>query len=63
MDLGVLAQDFAASFRGIAGFRNILVLAYLDVDMARVHEILTSRLDDFAQFARCVESYLTVEEQ
>src|SRR5688572_14573542 len=31
-DLGVLPSDFAASFRGMAGFRNVLVHGYLDVE-------------------------------
>lgn len=56
--LGILPQDFAARFRGIAGFRNVLVHAYLDVDPRRVHALLNERLADFAEFATHVEAAL-----
>jgi uncharacterized protein YutE (UPF0331/DUF86 family) len=55
-DLGVLPESFAVSFRSIAGFRNILVHAYLDVDLARMHTLLNERLEDFAEFARHVQA-------
>jgi uncharacterized protein YutE (UPF0331/DUF86 family) len=57
-DLGVLPTEFARRFRGVAGFRNVLVHGYLGVDLARVHELLNSGLDDFVEFARHVERYL-----
>jgi uncharacterized protein YutE (UPF0331/DUF86 family)/predicted nucleotidyltransferase len=57
-DIGVLPRDFAASLRALGGFRNILVHGYLDLDLARVHEFLNGRLDDFVEFARAVEAYL-----
>jgi uncharacterized protein YutE (UPF0331/DUF86 family) len=56
--LGVLTSEFAARFRAVAGFRNVLVHGYLDVDPARVHAVLNERLEDFAEFARAVEAYL-----
>lgn len=57
-ELGVLPAEFAARFRGVAGFRNVLVHGYLAVDHERVHQLLNSGLDDFVEFARHVESYL-----
>jgi uncharacterized protein YutE (UPF0331/DUF86 family) len=57
-ELGVLPDTFARRFRGIAGFRNVLVHGYLGVDPERVHELLNSGLDDFLAFAQHVESYL-----
>jgi len=57
--MGVLEQEFAERFRGIAGFRNVLVHAYLDVDVDRLYELLTRRLDDFAEFAESVHAYIT----
>lgn len=57
-DLGVLPRDFAARFRGVAGFRNVLVHGYLDVDLTVVQRLLRSGLDDFVRFARDVERYL-----
>jgi uncharacterized protein YutE (UPF0331/DUF86 family) len=56
--LGVLPKDFAKSFRAVAGFRNVLVHGYLDVDLARVHELLNTRLSDFAEFAKHVSAFL-----
>lgn len=57
-ELGILPADFAARFRGVAGLRNVLVHAYLDVDLARVHAILNEHLEDFTEFARHVERHL-----
>jgi uncharacterized protein YutE (UPF0331/DUF86 family) len=57
-DLGVMPAEFAGRFRGIAGFRNVLVHGYLGVDIIRVHQVLNSGLDDFVEFARFVEAYL-----
>ena len=57
-ELGVLPDAFARRFRGVAGFRNVLVHGYLGVDPERVHELLNSGLDDFLAFAQHVESYL-----
>ena len=57
-ELGVLPAEFALRFRGIAGFRNILVHGYLGVDLSRMHQVLNSGLDDFADFARFIEGYI-----
>lgn len=59
-ELGVLPGEFARRFRAIAGFRNVLVHGYLDVDPAVVHRILNERLEDFPDFARQVEAHLAV---
>ena len=57
-ELGVLPHAFVRRFRGIAGFRNVVVHGYLGVEPERVHELLNSGLDDFVAFAQHVESYL-----
>jgi uncharacterized protein YutE (UPF0331/DUF86 family) len=57
-ELGVLSADFSRRFRGIAGFRNVLVHGYLGVDLPRMHRLLNEGLDDFTAFARLVEEYL-----
>lgn len=59
--LGILPADFAARFRGIAGFRNVLVHGYLDVDLPRVHALLNEHLDDFAEFAAHVNAHLSAD--
>ncbi|HEX9639157.1 MAG TPA: DUF86 domain-containing protein [Acidobacteriota bacterium] len=56
--LGVLPPEFAAHFRAVAGFRNILVHGYLKIDYGRVHELLNGRLSDFRKFAVHVERHL-----
>jgi uncharacterized protein YutE (UPF0331/DUF86 family) len=58
-DLGVLPAEFAARLRPVAGFRNVIVHGYLEVDLEIVHRLLNERLDDFAEFARFVSRYLT----
>ena len=59
---GALPPAFAARFRAVAGFRNVLVHGYLDVDVdvdvELVADALAGRLDDFEEFARRVERWL-----
>ncbi|MBI2203364.1 MAG: DUF86 domain-containing protein [Candidatus Rokubacteria bacterium] len=57
-EIGVVTADFAQRFRGVAGFRNVLVHGYIGTDLGRVHALLNTGLDDFVEFARQVESYL-----
>ena len=57
-ELGVLPTDFANELRGVAGFRNVLVHGYLDVDVGELSRLLGERLDDFVTFAALVEQYL-----
>jgi len=56
--LGVLDHDFVREFRNVAGFRNVLVHGYLDVDLDVLHALLHDRLGDFESFAGRVEAYL-----
>ena len=62
-EIGVLPADFAARFRGIAGFRNVLVHAYLELDLVVLHAVLNDRLGDFARFAEHVEAWLAQRER
>jgi uncharacterized protein YutE (UPF0331/DUF86 family) len=57
-ELGIVTSRFAERFRGVAGFRNILVHGYLGTDPERLHDMLNSGLDDFVEFAQHVETYL-----
>lgn len=57
-ELGVLPGEFAARLRPVAGFRNVIVHGYLDVDLEIVHRLLNERLDDFAEFARQVSRHV-----
>jgi uncharacterized protein YutE (UPF0331/DUF86 family) len=56
--LDVIDRDFAASFRSVAGFRNILVHGYLEVDLGILHSVLNTRLTEFTSFADAVEGHL-----
>jgi uncharacterized protein YutE (UPF0331/DUF86 family) len=58
VDVGVLPAQFAARFRGVAGFRNVLVHGYLGVDLDRVHRLLNDNLGDFSEFAEHIERAL-----
>jgi len=57
-DLGILDRDFAAEFRSVAGFRNILVHGYLEVDLEILHSVLNVRLSEFDAFADSIEEHI-----
>jgi uncharacterized protein YutE (UPF0331/DUF86 family) len=54
---GVLSPATAQRLRGLAGFRNVLVHDYAEVDLAKVHAAI-ERLGDLTAFARDVERWL-----
>jgi uncharacterized protein YutE (UPF0331/DUF86 family) len=56
--LDVLDHEFARQFRNVAGFRNVLVHGYLEVDLDLLRVLLHERLGDFESFAARVETYL-----
>jgi len=58
VELDILRRDFGEKFRSVAGFRNVVVHGYLDVDIQLLHRLLNQRLDDFAEFANHVSSYI-----
>ncbi len=58
VELKVLPAAFESRFRGVAGFRNVLVHGDLDVDVLRVHARLNGQLQDFREFAGHVETWL-----
>lgn len=55
---GVLPAEFGELFRAVAGFRNIIVHGYLDLDLNRVAQFLSDDLEDFEVFAQHIESWL-----
>ncbi len=54
---GVLSSETAAKLKGLAGFRNVLVHEYAEIDLKRVHAGL-ERLGDFDAFVSDVERWL-----
>lgn len=55
---GVLPKEFAKEFSGVAGFRNILVHDYLEIDYQKVADDLNNHLGDFEKYAKAVAKYL-----
>lgn len=51
---GILPGGLTATLRSMAGFRNILVHGYQEVDPAIVRDIVLGRLDDLLEFVRVV---------
>ncbi|MDI6819927.1 MAG: DUF86 domain-containing protein [Candidatus Hodarchaeaceae archaeon] len=55
---GILPPEFAERFAPAAGFRNILVHGYAEVDIKKLHELLLEGPKDFDEFARHVAKHL-----
>lgn len=54
----ILPKEFADKFAPAAGFRNILVHGYAEIDIKELYNHLQNDLDDLDKFARCVARYL-----
>jgi len=54
----VIRADFAERFSRAAGFRNILVHMYEEVDVKKLHDYLQNNLEDFSEFAKFIAKYL-----
>jgi uncharacterized protein YutE (UPF0331/DUF86 family) len=54
----VLPRDFAKKFAPAAGFRNILVHKYTDVDTDELYEHLRQDLKDFDFFAESIAKFI-----
>jgi uncharacterized protein YutE (UPF0331/DUF86 family) len=57
-ELSVIPADFAAELRRLAGLRNVLVHAYLDLDVEVLARVAGERLGDLERFADLVESWI-----
>lgn len=56
-EAGWLAQD--VDLGAMAGFRNLLVHGYAEIDDARVRDVLRTRLDDLDAFRRAIADRAT----
>jgi uncharacterized protein YutE (UPF0331/DUF86 family) len=54
---GHLPEALASTLRDMAGFRNILVHGYQDVDLGIVEDVLGHHLDDLLAFVAAVRSH------
>lgn len=55
---GVLSAGLRERLRGLGGFRNVLVHAYLQIDEERVYTALQDELGSFDAFAAEIESFV-----
>ena len=55
---GWLSAALADNLYAMAGFRNILVHGYQDVDLAVVQDVAEHHLDDFAAFCAAIRTHL-----
>ena len=55
---GVLEEGLAGRLREMAKFRNLLVHRYVEVDNARVLEIIKHQLDDAREFERGIQKLI-----
>lgn len=58
----ILPKGFAEKFAPAAGFRNVLVHMYDEVDLEVLKEYLTEKLGDFEEFAGYVLEYTEKKE-
>ncbi len=58
IEAGVLSPELGARLTGIAGFRNILVHEYLQIDRNLVYQKLQEGVTDFEDFAAEVVRFL-----
>ncbi len=55
---GRLPEELAPTLRAMAGFRNILVHGYQDVDLGVVEDVLRNHLDDLLAFVATIRPSL-----
>jgi len=55
---GIIPEALATRIRGMTNFRNILVHEYLEINSKEVYRLLTTRLEDFTQFARALVVFM-----
>lgn len=55
---GVISKDVLARSQGMAGFRNLLVHEYTEIDHLQVFAVLKDHLDDLAELARQYQQFL-----
>ena len=53
-----IPDKLAKKIASMAGLRNILVYDYLDIDRAKLYEIVQKNLGDFKKFAVCIAKSL-----
>ena len=57
----IIPETFSMKIQGMAGFRNILVHEYVDVNLQKVFDVFKNNLDDFIQFVNYIKEYLSAQ--
>lgn len=55
----VIDSELAEQLEAMAGFRNILVHRYADIENERLATVIEERLDDVRDFVDAIDSFLT----
>lgn len=55
---GFIKQELGVALSRMAGFRNVLVHGYNDVDLAIVEDVVRHRLGDLLEFVDAINSRL-----
>ena len=58
----IIPKEYGKRIKGMAGFRNILVHEYTEVDLNVIVEVLENSLDDFEKFAFYINRHLENED-
>lgn len=58
----ILPNDFAHHFAPIAGFRNIIVHEYTDIDLNKVYNHLQNDLQDFDFYVKKITQFLKTQQ-
>ena len=58
----IIPEQYGKKIKDMAGFRNILVHEYAEVDLNVIIEVLENSLDDFEKFAFYINRYLENED-
>jgi uncharacterized protein YutE (UPF0331/DUF86 family) len=59
---GWISSDLRARLAAMAGFRNVLVHGYDDVDIEVVRDVVTSRLGDLEEYVAAIRRMLAEDE-
>lgn len=59
---GDIPEDLAERVRGLAGFRNVIIHDYVDIDLDRVANFVNDRLDDLREIAQHINRAAMGEE-
>jgi len=59
----ILPKDFAEKHAPAAGFRNVLVHMYADIDLKKLYSHLQEDIDDLELFAKYITQYLISKQE